>query len=406
MDEHAGKSPEMDMPKLPAGVRLMRTLRGHTALIRRIAWSRDGRTLASPSRDGTVRLWDLETGECLHTLEGHGSEVNTVAFDLVGRTLVSGGEDHNIRLWETTSGNSLGVLEGHADAVMSTAFDPTARTLASGSLDRTIKLWDLEGGKLLRTLNSHERVWIVAFDAEGSILASGGAEPMVTLWDVASGQIARSLEHQRGWTVSVAHHPKGGMLASVGDSDALVKLWEVPSGRLLRTLEGHTDFALGVTFSVNGLLLASRGGQEVRLWRPDTGTCVAVIPEQSTDSEYPGIAFHPHLPILATVGSDPHASEDELASVIHLWELDLATLLHQQPTSSTYHYLNAKVVLLGDTGVGKSGLSLVLNGQPFAATDSTPGRKVWTLRSQVVELNDHRKQTRETLLWDLVDHPG
>jgi class 3 adenylate cyclase/GTPase SAR1 family protein len=94
------------------------------------------------------------------------------------------------------------------------------------------------------------------------------------------------------------------------------------------------------------------------------------------------------------------------AEQIHIFELDLAVLLGAPPTTRTNHYVNAKVLLLGDTGVGKSGLALVLNGKPFEATDSTPGRHVWTLHSEEVELDDHRKQERETLLWDLAGQPG
>ena len=132
----------------------------------------------------------------------------------------------------------------------------------------------------------------------------------------------------------------------------------------------------------------------------------SIIPNRVSDYWPPGLAFHPRLPLLATVGSDPGTPANECDRVIHIWELDLAVLLGQTPAIQTSHYVNAKVVLLGDTGVGKSGLSLVLNGEPFEATDSTPGRKVWTFQSQEVELNKNLKQTRETLLWDLAGQPG
>src|ERR1700694_1691968 len=86
--------------KLPPGVKLLHTLRGHTKSIGRIAWSPDGRMLASPSEDTTIRLWDTETGECLRTLEGHEQAVISAAFDQNGNTLASGSDDNTIRLWE------------------------------------------------------------------------------------------------------------------------------------------------------------------------------------------------------------------------------------------------------------------------------------------------------------------
>jgi len=117
---------------LPPGVNLVRTLRGHTRWIGRIAWSLDGRMLASPSWDKTIRLWDAETGKCLRTLK---DEAEGVAFDPVGRTLASGSWDNTVKLWESTSGKLLRTLEGHTSWVNSVAFDPAGRTLASGSWD-------------------------------------------------------------------------------------------------------------------------------------------------------------------------------------------------------------------------------------------------------------------------------
>src|SRR4051812_41492851 len=99
-------------PELPPGVKLLRTLRGHTDLIGRIAWSPDGRMLASPSSDDTIRLWDAETGECLRTLVGYQGTVASVAFDPVGHILVSGSNGHTVTLWEVASGRRLRTLEG------------------------------------------------------------------------------------------------------------------------------------------------------------------------------------------------------------------------------------------------------------------------------------------------------
>ncbi len=102
------------------------------------------------------------------------------------------------------------------------------------------------------------------------------------------------------------------------------------------------------------------------------------------------------------MGSHSRTNTD---SIIHIWKLDSAVLLRQEAEPGA-HYVNAKVVLVGDTGVGKSGLSLVLNNQPFEATDSTPGRRVFTFGSRDVLAGNNVTQTRETLLWDLAGQPG
>src|SRR5205085_4788072 len=122
-------------------------------------------------------------------------------------------------------------------------------------------------------------------------------------------------------------------------------------------------------FSSDGRLLASKGGDDtVRVWRTDTWQTVAVLEEQESDMKYwdPSLAFHPNAPILATLGEENRA--------IRIWGLDVSAILSAATATFSFHYTNAKVVLVGDSGVGKSGLSIVLTGQPFIPTESTHSR--------------------------------
>lgn len=395
--------------KLPPGVKLACTLRGHGDWIGRPAWSPDKQMLASPSRDRSIWLWDTTTGVCLGTLDEHMSAVTKVAFGLQGRTLASGSQDWTVNLWDTDSGRLLRKLQGHRGWICDVAFDPTGRILASGSDDKTVNLWEADSGRLLHTLKGHEsNVNSIDFDSTGRILASGSDDNTIKLWEVASGRLLRTLRGHLTRIISVNFDPSGRTLVS-GSGDHTVNLWEVASGRLLRILEGHTDIVQCVAFLFDGRLLASKSGDNtIRLWGSETGACLGTISEPASTVWLPGLAFHPSRPLLATVGSNPEDLVGQRDRLIHIWELDLAVLLGQAQAATlpTSHYVNAKVVLLGDTGVGKTGLSLVLNGKPFEATDSTPGRRIWTFQSQEVELDNHRKQTRETLLWDLAGQPG
>ena len=279
---------------------------------------------------------------------------------------------------------------------------------ASGSDDNAVKLWDVESGNLLRKLEGLKgRVWSMAFDAQGGRLAIGCSGNAVKLWEVKSGKLLRTLEGHHGRVGSIAFDVQGGRLAS-GSSDKTVKLWEVESGKLFRTLEGHTGSVVAIAFSADGRLLASMSDEgTIRVWSCETWETVSVIPTPAmTSHRFPTLAFHPTLPLLATTGSAPGTPDDDRCRVIHLWELDIELLLCRQAATPTVHYVNAKVVLVGDTGVGKSGLSLVLNGELFEATESTPGRHVWTFDLREVVVDNNRKQTRETLLWDLAGQPG
>jgi WD40 repeat protein/class 3 adenylate cyclase len=400
-----GPSGPAAAPPLPPGVKLLRTLQGHRDAVLSVAFDPQGGTLGSGSCDKTVKLWEARSGKLLRTLEGHADDVWSLAFDPQGRTLASGSEDNTVKLWEARSGKLLRTLEGHQNVVLSVAFDPQGGTLASGSQGNTVKLWEARSGKLLYTVEWHHgMVWSVAFDPQGGTLASGSSDCTVKLWETR-GKLLHTLEGHQNAVNSVAFDPQGATLAS-GSDDTTVKLWETRTGKLLRTLEGHTARVNVACFSSDGRLLASKSAdQTIRLWNCETWETIAVIPEPTPTWCIPALAFHPTLPLLAAAGSEPGTPDDERCRLIHLWELDFDVLLGQEAEPGA-HYVNAKVVLVGDTGVGKSGLSLALNNQPYRETDSTAGRHVWAFDSQEVSIAKNVTQTRETLLWDLAGQPG
>lgn len=254
-----------------------------------VAFSPDGKTLATGSKDDTATLWRLSPeggAQPLAKLQGHAGVVMSVAFSPDGKTLATGSGDYSVRLWKLgPEGDAelVAELKGHAGAVTSVAFSPDGKTLATGSWDNTARLWKLspkDGAQLLAELKGHaEVVTSVVFSPDGKTLATGSRDNMARLWKLrlpGKTELVAELKGHANRVDSVAFSPDGQTLAT-GSSDHTAKLWRLsPEGgaQLLAELEGHADRVASVAFSPDGKILATGSwDKSVRLWRlsPESG---------------------------------------------------------------------------------------------------------------------------------------
>ena len=236
-----------------------------------------------------------------------------------------------------------------------------------------------------------------AFNNDGSLLASVGPEGWeVWRYDPHDPELLAEGGGDAGY-VDVSWS-RGGLLA-LGCSDGTVEIVDSADAERRQLLEGHTRDVTSVSFSSDGRLLASKSlDGTVRLWDCETWEAVSLLREPGRgQSPHAGMAFAPDGLSLATLGPG--------GRVVRVWELDPVTLATRRDIAPTTHYANAKVVLLGDSGVGKTGLGLVLAGQLFRATESSHGRSIWLLDAEESDQGPSAER-RETYLWDLAGQPG
>jgi hypothetical protein len=236
------------------------TLR-HGDRVRSVSFSPDGKFLASGSKDNTVKVWEVGSWREVTTLR-HGDWVDSVTFSPDGKFLAScSSGDHTVKVWMVGNWRQVATLR-HPSWVFSVSFSPDNKFLASGSEEGfgIVKVWEVGSWKEVVTLKCDSWVISVAFSPDGKFLAEGSGNEFVgtktgMVWEVGSWRQVATLKHEGGVT-SVTFSPDSKFLAS-GSADKTVKVWEVGSWQEVATLRGHQDCVSSVSFSPDGKFLAS-----------------------------------------------------------------------------------------------------------------------------------------------------
>jgi WD40 repeat protein len=301
----------------PPGGPLIRTLEGHSDGVTAVALLPDGRRALSASWDGTLKLWDLETGQILTTLEGHSGWVSAVALLPDGRRALSTSSDKTLKLWDLETGQVIKTLEGHSECVTAVAMLPDGRRALSASGDYTLKLWDLDTGKVLKTLEGHSG-WVsaVALLPDGRRALSSSFDKTLRLWDIETGQVLKTLEGHSGPVTAVALLPDGRRALSASGDNTL-KLWDFETGLVLKTLEGHSREVTAVALLPDGRhALSASGDKTLTLWDLEAGQLLKTLEGHSRE-----------VNAVSLLPGGRRALSGSWDNTLKLWDLEAGKLL-------------------------------------------------------------------------------
>ncbi len=294
----------------------LKVVEGHTNSVTSVALSADGRFALSGSYDKTLRLWNLNSGECVNVLKGHTDSVESVDLSADGRLAVSGSRDKTVRVWDLKTGECLKVLKGHTDSVESVDLSADGRLAVSGSDDKTVRLWNLDSGVCLGILEGHPKeVATVRLSANARHVTSSCNE-QIRVWDFNLGICNRVIEIRDFCTISVALS-KNGNWAMTASIDYDIFFWDLESGNCISRFVGSSLHVSSIAISLDGSFAVSGSWEKtLRVWNLKVGDC----PQFS----YWGIARSVSLTLngnlMSTVGRlAVTVSRDHLG---HVWDLD------------------------------------------------------------------------------------
>lgn len=376
-----------DAPSLPRSLAELERILPEQPGISALAVSPDSQWLACSSND-SVAVWNLVGGGSPKRKRMKRKGVRTLNFVPGSRLLMWGTQDAKAGVWNPDTERQVVSYNKHANAVVAVSALAENRA-CSISWDETIQIWNTRSGDAIQSLTAgkESNLFSGAVSPDGKWALAGEGNGSIRRWELETGDPFMMPQSHVGMIHVIVAAPDGRFAIS-GAADKTIKIWNVLEGRCIGTLEGHKSDVVALAISPGGTLMASIAAfaEPVRLWGWQSGQCLQVL--DVGDGITPTAAAFTPDGLRLVVGTAEG----------RLYVYRLLQTAAPAPPSTERRYMNAKVVLVGESGVGKSALAHRLIEDRFVQTTSTHGMQVWRLD---LPLEPEEDREREALLWDL-----
>lgn len=253
---------------------------GHNATVKSIVVVPKRKRVVSGALDGSICIWDIESGKCLQTLKEHQASINTVAVTPDNKHIVSGSWDNDIRVWNMESGECTKILKGHQSGVDAIAIAQISNTtrIVSISYDNTIRLWDPEHEKCLKTIDRYEvSMNTIAFTPDCKNIICGSWDNIIRIWDLESGICVKELVGHDALVHTITVTPDSRYIVS-GSVDKTIRIWDFNSGKSIKILKGHKSRINAVIVTPDSRRIVS-GSEDnsIRIWDLESGVCIKTL---------------------------------------------------------------------------------------------------------------------------------
>ncbi len=345
------------------GTLMLFTLAGHSLRVNAVVVSADGKLAVSASVDGTLKVWDLETGRLKRTLAGHAGSVDSVAITPDGRRTVSASDDTNLKVWDLETGSTVHTLSGHKNVVSAVSIFKDGQQEISASDDRTVKVWDLQAGTDIRTLAGHGgRISALAVSPDGKLAISASSDHSLKVWDLESGTQRFDLTGHAD-TITALAIKSNGRRAVSASNDKTLRVWDLAQGKELHVLVGHTGRVTAVALTPDETkALSAAHDRTLRLWDLQSGTELQI--------------FCGHLQAITALAVSNNGKQAASASTdqtVKVWELNNGAELR----TFTAHSGGVTAVAITPDGT-----------RAISASDDTT-LKVWRMETKLEQSAEH-----------------